>query len=401
MPWKRHNIIYKKAGSYSCFPDLSKQADGTLVAAVTERKWPSHSSTGQVRVFLSRDGEEWEETGDTSLPPLWPGATGKFRTELPDGTWLDVGAGGLDGHADAPGVRPVSERSRWEAGGCLTADHEKDDTLFYVSGRDLNVGRSVDGGRTWERQSIPAPEGMRNLCGFRGLRLNDGTLLFPVGGRFDLPGVDPGGNGHGPWRQWVARSADDGRSWEWVPMVEDAAGAFTEETSLLELPGNRVLAMTRCHRPGPTGYLWQQWSADGGRSWSEPVETRVWGYPCHLLHLRDGGILCSYGYRFKPAGIRAVVSPNGWFWDTGETRVLRDDGGAPALGWGDEQLSKFEERGVAGADLGYPLTEQLEDGSLVTAYYITGPDRVTHAAATRWRLEGELQGGPARSPWVD
>ena len=96
-----------------------------------------------------------------------------------------------------------------------------------------------------------------------------------------------------------------------------------------------------------------------------------------------------------------MVSPNGWFWDTGEMRVLRDDGGAPALGWGDEQLSKFEERGVAGADLGYPLTEQLEDGSLVTAYYITGPDRVTHAAATRWRLEGELQGGPARSPWFD
>ena len=392
MSWKRDIAIFKEEGSYSCFPTLEQLPDGCLVVAVTQREWPSHSSQGRMRVLVSQDGgKSWEETHDRALPALWPGATGKFRCVLGDGTWLDMGAGGWGGDFDAPEVLPIGQRAEWEAKRYCTRDCENDPGLFYLSGKDLHIGKSRAGGATWQRQAIPAPEEMVNLNGFRGLRLRDGTLLFPVGGAVDHPGLDLRAVEGAVWRQYVARSTDDGATWEWAQMIEDPCGVYTEEVTLLEVADNRLLAMVRCHRPGPTGYLWQQWSEDGGKSWSQPVETPVWGYPCHLLKLQDGRLLCTYGYRFKPAGIRAVLSEDkGWSWDVQHERILRDDGGTPARGWGPEQLAKFAERGVAGADLGYPFSAQLADGAILTVYYFTGSDGITHAAATRWSIDGDL-----------
>lgn len=392
MSWKRDSVIFKQQGSYSCFPSLQQLADGRLIVAVTQREWPSHDSKGKVRVMVSDDGgERWQETHDRSLSALWPGATGKFRCELADGTWLDMGAGGRGGHFDAPEVRPTGERAAWEAKRFATSDYERDPDFFYLNGKDLHIGKSQDRCVSWQRQSIPAPEDMISINGFRGLRLCDGTLLFPVGGRVDSPDVDLRAVDGAVWRQYMVRSTDDGATWEWAPMIEDPRGVYTEEVTLLEVADNRLLAMIRCHRPGPTGYLWQQWSEDGGRTWSQPVETPIWGYPCHLLKLQDGRLLCTYGYRFKPAGIRAVVSEDGgWSWDVQNVRILRDDGGTPAEGWGEQQLAKFAERGVAGADLGYPFSAQLHDGLILTVYYFTGSDGITHAAATKWSIDGDF-----------
>ena len=94
----------------------------------------------------------------------------------------------------------------------------------------------------------------------------------------------------------------------------------------------------------------------------------MWGHPAHLLPLDDGRLLCSYGYRRKPFGVRASVSDDGGrSWDIEHEIILRDDG--------------------ASRDLGYPSSTQLGDGSLVTVYYIHGEDGVRHIAATRWRVE--------------
>ena len=37
-------------------------------------------------------------------------------------------------------------------------------------------------------------------------------------------------------------------------------------------------------------------------------------------------------------------------------------------------------------DVGYPSSVQLADGTLVTVYYLHGPDGIRHIAATRWQL---------------
>ena len=372
----KHGVIFKQAGSYSCFPTLELLPDGRLLVAVTQRDSPSHNSKGRLRAFSSADGQNWQETDDDSLPPLWRGATGKFRCVVSDGSWLDVGAGGLDGHFDAPAIRPVSERTKWENQHYSIHDHESDPNLFYLMGRELHVGKSRDHGHSWQRQSVEAPDGMMNLCGFRGLRLRDARLLFPVGGH-----VPDGG-----WRQYMAQSTDEGNSWMLAPMAEDPSGGYTEEVTLLELDDSRLLAMIRVHRSGRTGYLWQQWSNDKGKTWSEPVETRIWGYPAHLLQLRDRRLLCTYGYRRDPIGIRAALSDDGGrSWNLDREKILRDDGGTPARDWSEKELKRFAESGSTGrADVGYPFSAELSDGAIVTVYYFTEADGITHAA-TLWR----------------
>ena len=101
----------------------------------------------------------------------------------------------------------------------------------------------------------------------------------------------------------------------------------------------------------------------------------MWGYPADLRLLRNGNLLCTYGYRRKPYGIRACFSRDGGeTWDTEHEVVLRDDALSGGTGHG---------KGYPG-DLGYPRTVELDDGSFLTAYYITLDDGVTHLAATRW-----------------
>ena len=84
-------------------------------------------------------------------------------------------------------------------------------------------------------------------------------------------------------------------------------------------------------------------------------------------------------------GIRAVLSHDmGRSWDTDNTYVLRDDGGYPS----NAPRRPDSRRGprTAGGDVGYARSTELADGSILTVYYITPADGVTHAACTRWEL---------------
>ena len=76
-------------------------------------------------------------------------------------------------------------------------------------------------------------------------------------------------------------------------------------------------------------------------------------------------------------GIRAVLSEDGGeSWDVAGTVILRDDcsGHSPLRG-----------EGTGAGDVGYPVSMQLPGGDVLTAYYITPADHVTHSAVTRWR----------------
>jgi sialidase-1 len=103
-----------------------------------------------------------------------------------------------------------------------------------------------------------------------------------------------------------------------------------------------------------------------------PLRTPIWGYPPHLLELRDGRILCSYGHRRPPLGVQAVLSADGGeAWDVAHPAVLRDDGET--------------REGREAHDLGYPVSVELPDGTILTVYYLT-LGGVTHVAASRWHL---------------
>ena len=64
-------------------------------------------------------------------------------------------------------------------------------------------------------------------------------------------------------------------------------------------------------------------------------------------------------------------------WDMDNVTVLRDDGGYAS--------NLREDRTRWQSDVGYPVSVQLSDESILTAYYITESDGITHVAVTRWQ----------------
>jgi hypothetical protein len=163
---------------------------------------------------------------------------------------------------------------------------------------------------------------------------------------------------------FVVRSADGGRSW--TAPVEAAAspGKEFEEPALLLLPSGRLLMLLR---ENATRWLHRCVSDDGGKTWSAPEMTAIDGYPPHLLALPDGRLLCTYGYRAPEHSIRAVLSEDdGRRWQA--EHPLRIRGALP------------------NKDLGYPCSLLCSDGRVFTAYYAQDPDGVTAIQGTWWHL---------------
>ena len=179
------------------------------------------------------------------------------------------------------------------------------------------------------------------------------------------------------------RSKDKGQSWE-------PAG----------------IAVYTAYMPGPMDYIWLDEpfmcvvphkfrifaarvdldgfariirSPDRGKTWEPVIKTPVWGYPQHLLPLRDGRLLMSYGYRRPPCGVRACLSSdNGKTWDLDNEIIIRMDGGTP-----EGQPAK-----VIDKDLGYPVSVQLGDGRIFTVYYFNTGGSNCFIAGTFWDLPG-------------
>jgi hypothetical protein len=109
----------------------------------------------------------------------------------------------------------------------------------------------------------------------------------------------------------------------------------------------------------------QAFSLDGGMTWTAWEETPMpsFGHRARLLTLSSGEILCSYGWRCRRedgldelGSIKLAVSRDeGRTWPAQDMRILRDD----FLNW----------------DIGYPITIELPDGRLFTAYWGNQMDR--------------------------
>jgi hypothetical protein len=214
--------------------------------------------------------------------------------------------------------------------------------------------RSTDGGRTWSTRTptiVNSPHGP--------IQLSDGRLLYA---------------GKQLWtkdnRIGVCESSDDGQSWQWLAEIPTRSGDKVpdgyHELHAVEASDGRIIVHIRNHNQANSGETLQSESSDGGKTWSEPKAIDVWGLPSHLLKLRDGRLLMTYGYRRVPFGNQARLSEdNGRTWSAPLT--ISQDG--------------------AGGDLGYPSTAELADGSLLTVWYeqMAGSTNAVLRQA-RWQL---------------
>jgi hypothetical protein len=169
----------------------------------------------------------------------------------------------------------------------------------------------------------------------------------------------------------AAESRDDGKTWALIGFIPVPKGVSTggfHEPHVVETADGKLVGMIRHHGQPGDQVLWQTESTDGGKTWTEARATNIWGLPPHLIRLRDGRLLLSYGHRRKPFGERACLSSDGgatWTPDGGIP--IRDD--AP------------------NGDLGYPASVQLDDDTVLTIYYqIDKPGEKTCLMGTTWKL---------------
>lgn len=162
-------------------------------------------------------------------------------------------------------------------------------------------------------------------------------------------------------RAGVLISRDDGITWTEFYEIDKGIN----ETSILMLDDNTMLASTRtAENQRMKLYI----SKDEGKTWKYTMDSSLLHQiPSSLIKLNDGRILMCYGVRNNQKSIMYRVSDdNGNSWTEPNILVVLDGAG----------------------DMGYPSSVQLEDGTIVTAYYA---DRITqhnryHCGIVRWKL---------------
>ncbi len=343
-----HVTIYRKAGEYSAFPRFHQLPDGSLHvrfgAGVTSSHLEPRRKPNQ---FISKDGAlTWQRAEQDAPNPIW--ATGPTQP----GRLVDP-------NAHAWRYVETERREEFERQG-IEVRNSPDGRVTYAYG--CYVRTSEDNGITWQKREIPVPpKGL--IMSFLGpatdLRIDPNTLLCAVYGR-------PTANIRF-YESWLIRSEDDGANWDFLTIAADPERKRSfGETAIAQASNGDIVAMMRTE-PALGTNMWTAHSTDRGKSWSKAIETPLHGHPPHLLTLSDGTLLCTYGFRDEPIGIRAALSrDHGRTWLEKDIVSLRADGsGRPG-------------------DNGYPISAELPDGSLVSVYYITR-DGITGVEATRWQ----------------
>ncbi len=197
-------------------------------------------------------------------------------------------------------------------------------------------------------------------------RCRDGRILIPVYA-FSSSAVtyDPGS-----MSSVLVISADEGRTWAEPNVIARGLPGVRGycEPAVVETRAGILRALHRVETPtwGPERCFWTNQSTDGGRTWTDPVPTGILSGACpRLLPLSDGRLLLTFGRRFEPFGIRAMIS---------------NDGGAT---WGD---TAWLLRETPNGNQGYTSSVELGNGRILTVTYAENGKGVTGIVGTFWQL---------------
>ena len=326
-------IISHLSHRYHGWPTLARRSNGELLLVCSGGRESHVCPFGRVELMRSQDGgRTWS----------WPQTVIDGPIDDRDAGVVETATGSIlittfTSLAYENTLAAAEKEKRWEAPRLRRwkAAHQRVDDKQRKQSLGVWMIRSTDGGLSFSqpyRCQVNSPHGP--------LQLGNGKLLYA---------------GKELWaetsRIGVCTSTNDGRSWgdfRAIPTRPGDDGSKYHELHAVECSDGKLVAHIRNHNQANSGETLQSESSDDGRTWSTPRAIGVWGLPSHLLRLRDGRLLMSYGHRRRPLGNQARVSTNG-----GQT-------------WSQPLL--ISQDGASG-DLGYPSTVELDDGTLVTIWY--------------------------------
>jgi hypothetical protein len=358
-------VITRQPHLYHGWPTLARRKSGQLLVVCSGGREAHVCPFGRVELMRSHDGGKtwtWPQVVlDGPIDDRDAGVVETARGSLLVTTFTSLAFEPVLAQAEArkegdPQAWPKDKLERWQAARDRidAAQRQKELGTWMI--------RSTDGGVTWSARfdsKVNSPHGP--------VVLTDGKLLY-AGKQLWT----------GERRNGVCVSADDGQSWDWLAEIPTRKGDDPKEYHELhavDTGEGRLIVHIRNHNAANRQETLQCESTDGGKTWSEPHSIAcatstgsngVWGYPSHLLRLKDGRLLMSYGHRRAPLGVQARLSA-----DTGKS-------------WSEPIL--ISDDGTSG-DLGYPSTVQLEDGSLVTVWYEQMKEpKLAVLRQARWQL---------------
>jgi len=371
----RHGITMQNPDSlfnYFGWPSVAKLPDGTLAATASGFRLQHVCPFGKAVIAYSRDnGETWTRPAaviDTPLDDRDAGITciGGNRvmiTSFNNTAEVQHDYAGADKESDSEWTKKV--RALRHAYCDLIEASGKEDK-YYGSTYVI----SEDGG------------------------YNFGEVKKAPVSSIHGPFVTPAGEVLYVGRTWETRrdeadrielwklGADD--NFEFVSVIEnvcdDQGELLSCEPCGIALPDGKIIIHIRVQRHGESGVrkqapvftTYQCESTDGGKTFTKPYDLGNNGAPCHIMRHSTGVLIATYGYRSAPYGQRVMFSyDDGKTWDM--DYILRDD--APS------------------ADLGYPCTVELDDGSLLTVYYQCEQGHEnTVVMQSKWTLDDVVKG---------
>lgn len=343
---------------YPAWATLAQRRSGELVVSYSGGREGHVCPFGRVEMMRSFDqGETWswpQVLMDTPIDDRDSGIVETARGSLLATTFTSVAFEKVFQEAKGWDADRVD---RWKAVYRSTTAEQRKSLLGAW------MVRSTDNGHLWSqpyRVPMMSPHGP--------ILLRNGHLLYAG---LEYPGP--------PRRVGAWTSTDDGLTWKLLGEIPTRPGDDSEhyhELHAVETASGKLIAQIRNHNKTNERETLQSESSDGGKTWSTPRAIGVWGLPSHLIRLRDGRLLMSYGYRRPPRGNHARISEDeGRNWS--EPIVLSDDGTG---------------------DLGYPSTVQLPSGEMLTVWYearrsgstaVKLPDPpLSVLRQARWSLEG-------------
>ena len=216
--------------------------------------------------------------------------------------------------------------------------------------------RSTDGGKTWSQPIfMPSPFTYYDrMCG-KPVILPDGDILLSTYGKEHWYGAEQLG---------LYCSSDGGQSWKFVARLEGSVGAL-DEPALTRAADGTVVMLARPH--GEIAF-----SPDAGQHWTSP---RPFGIqmvaPC-LMTLRDGTIVCIFGWG-GTGGLQIM-----WSDDHGKTWTVP----APDRGFTLDNSVYV-----------YGIGQEMPDNSIYVVYYDpAGRQRKTAIWGLRLKINEDRRG---------